>query len=805
MEYSSLTRADILSYFLPDHKEDMLCVYDDFNTRGYVGIITYDSFKHSLSVDGAIKQEYVILNADIWRNAREYFRYRKEALTVDRLLPVLDEEYRLICFAYEDVDANREIRMLKELSEQPEALQFADIYPEYQWVKIYEFNELAYFFAKYLESQNIPVQVQGVMWQNFFAGEECRVADYACLVIYAEGITAKKENLLENALRSVSAEFECIDRIYEANIKKGVFHNAEESWEELAERLRGEKEIVIIGTDIVAQRTYGFLTKNEIDVCCFMGDQNGNKMFGKKILDCQGIRNTYKSPVYIECTSKGSAWGVGDVDNYDYVGCERNKRFILMRDYVEVPDDSVIDAIRNRKVVLLGDLYLCQRLSEYLIQNGVAVSGCLGMLPQDDVFEEVSGRQIDYSDSDITWLLVYPEAWDLDLTWLKEEERVISYCREKGIDDYTDCFSIIETYVNVEKRCVSLPEHLRVKRIVIGAIDDHSGNIFFRGLLDNHPMVLMIADYVHFNNNLFWICTSLSMVSARNILSVFWGTYGDIATEAIYNKELFNEKMEQLLKYEDRVTSQQLFVMFHIAYMYMDGKNTAESDINDMVIYWEPHDLSREKVEDFAKWLGGAENISCSIAKVVRNRCMQIGSRIKMRLFKNKGMVMNRGDVLAPYSLDKKEYDKVDWLTVRFEDLKCEPARTLLDICNRMDISWSESLMVTTCHGKKDAWFNAEKMVSDFDLGPVYDTYEKYFTELDRLRIMIFNGPWQKKYGYPYMELAQFSRRELQELFLLSYRIEDLTGSYKIDETSVRMQKRIWDWLQVLRMYEMMI
>ena len=124
VEYSSLTRAGILAYFLPDHKEDMLCVYDSFDAMGYVGVITYDSFKNSLSVNGAIKQEYVILNTDIWKNAREYFRYREKELMVDRLLPVLDEEYRLICFAYEDVDANREIRMLRELSEHSEALQF---------------------------------------------------------------------------------------------------------------------------------------------------------------------------------------------------------------------------------------------------------------------------------------------------------------------------------------------------------------------------------------------------------------------------------------------------------------------------------------------------------------------------------------------------------------------------------------------------------------------------------------------------------------------------------------------------------
>lgn len=637
---------------------------------------------------------------------------------------------------------------------------------------------------------------------GFFRGEECEVEDYACLTIYAEGIVGVKKHLFENMLRSVSVEFECIDRIYEENIKSGVFCNAEGTWEELAERLRGEAEIVIIGIDIAAQRTYGFLRKNGVNACCFMGPgQHWYKMFGKPVLERSEIRNAYRDPVYIECTSKGSAWGIGDVDYYDYIGCERNKRFILIRDYIEVPDDSVMDALRDRKINLLGDLYLCQRLSEYLIQNGITVLDCLGMLPQDDIFKETSGRQIDYIDKDITWLIVKAEVWDGDVTWKKEKEQVVSFIREKGIKDYIDCFCGMETYINVEERKCPVPEQLRPKKIVIGAINDHSGNIFFRGLLDSHPSVLMIADYSHLNNNLFWICVSLSMVNARNILSVFWRIYESIAVEAIYNKKLFDEKMVQLLEHEDQVTSQQLFVMFHIAYMYMDGKNITASEINNMIIYWEPHDLPRDMVEDFAKWVGGG--ISCSIINIVRNRCMQIGSRIKMRLFK--GMVPNRSDVLVSYKLNEKEYDKVDRLTVRFEDLKCEPRSVLTDICNRLGIPWAESLMRTTCHGKKDSWFNAEQVVSDFDLRPVYDTYEKYFTELDRLRIMVFYGPWQRKYGYSYVELMQFSRRELQEIFLKSYRIEDITGLYKIDETGISIQKNIRNWLQELRMHETLI
>ncbi len=801
VEYDAVNKEEMLSYFISGHIDEIVLVYDSFNTMRYMGNITYQSLSLADHINNAIQREYLILNQDIWKNARDYFGRINERDAKNYTIPVVNEEFQVICFAYEDEDANREIRMLRELSAHMEALQFADIYSEYKCVRIYEFNELAYLFAKYLTKQKIPVQVYGRMWQNFFVGKECEVEDYACLNIYAEGIIGKKSNLFENMLRSISVEFECIDRIYEENIKSGVFHNEEGNWDQLVERLKREDEIVIIGTDIAAQRTYGFLRKNGVNVCCFMAlDQNYHKMFGKPILEYSEIQNAYTNPVYIECISKGSAWGIGDVDYYDYMGCERNKRFFLIRDYIEILDDSMIDAIRDRKINLIGDLYLCQCLSEYLAQNGIAVLGCLGMLPQDDVFKEIYGRQVNYTDEDVTWLIVKAKAWDGDITWYKEKMQVLSFIREKEIEDYTNCFSTLEVYIDVVKRECLIPEKLKPKKIVIGAIDDHSGNKLFRGLLDNHPFILMIADYVSLNNNLFWICVSLSMVNARNILSVFWRDFKSIALEAIYNKELFDEKMEQLLEHEDWVTSQQLFVMFHIAYMYMDGKNVTASEINNMIIYWEPHDLPRYIVEDFAKWLG--ESIPCSIINIVRNRCMQIGSRVKMHIFKD--MVTNRSDVLSPYRHDKKEYDGVERLTVRFEDLKCEPKRVLAEVCKRLEIPWSESLMKTTCHGRKDAWFNAERMVSDFDLGPVYDTYEKYFTELDRLRIMIFNGPWQKKYGYPYMELIQFSRRELQELFLKSYYVEDITGSYKIDETGVRMQKKIRNWLQELRMYETM-
>lgn len=89
------------------------------------------------------------------------------------IIPIVDHENRLISFAYDDEEANREIGMLRELSEQNDTSQFADMLLEYDCVKIYGFNEIAFYFAKYLEKQvGIDVFVYGEMWNGFFESSE---------------------------------------------------------------------------------------------------------------------------------------------------------------------------------------------------------------------------------------------------------------------------------------------------------------------------------------------------------------------------------------------------------------------------------------------------------------------------------------------------------------------------------------------------------------------------------------------------------------------------------------------------------
>ncbi len=804
-EYTE-NKADLLKYFVNGHQDDVVCVYDN-STKKFVGIITYQSLNRFLTVREAIRTEYLVWDENIWKNARAYCR-RHPCSGTEYLIPVLDQDHQLILFAYEDLEANREIRMLRELMELPDALQFTDIYSEYKCVKIYEFNELAYFFAKYLESQNIAVQVEGAMWQGFFSGREYSAFDHECLNVYAEGTWKKKYSWKENLLKSVSVEFEYIDRIYEANIENGIIEDAKSDCLTLLEYLKNEKEIVICGAGREEQAAYDFLMKNGIDICCFMEDvEFSHRLFGKKIINDSDVRAIYQAPIFIDCHNQNSSWGMGNVDYFDYIGYKRNEQFILLRDYVEVVENNLLNIIKDIKVVLMGDVYLCARLYDYLIQKNILAVGYLRVFSEDTALCNLPEACVEETDEDTIFFLVVPYYFTYStFSWKgeKEKRKLIEYLEKINIDNYTDYFSDMNSFVNIEKDVDTkyTRKWLTPKRIVLGSIEAYNGNEFFRGLVDAHPSIAIIH-YSDLNNNLFWICVRLSIEEPGKILSSLWKMIkGD--EKWIFNPSKFNEKMEQLLSYGDRFRSQELFVMIHIAYMYMcENANTeVEYDIKDKVIYWEPHHMIRAKMEELVKWLG-AEKCPCDIINVVRNICMQNGSAIKDVQSKGVSAVYYR--VLHYPDLDKKHYAHSDRLIVKFEDLKCNPQNILMKICSRWEIEWSDILLQTTRLGKEISYVDKVHTVKNFDLEPVYNMYENYFSEFDRFRLMLINAPWQRMYGYPFVEVTRFSRKELQEMFLYEFRFEYLEDELWRTNINNRiaLQNDIKKSLQKTRMLEL--
>lgn len=154
-----LSRSELFDYFLGGHREDVLCVTDD--SGKYIGSITYTSLLQSDDIAGSIRTEKAVLNEHFWENGKKYFANYEKLGDEIVLLPVTDRDGQLLCFAYQDEDANREIRQLRELNECKDALDFRDIFPQYDCVTIWGCNELAYAFLKYLRKIGVPVRVVG--------------------------------------------------------------------------------------------------------------------------------------------------------------------------------------------------------------------------------------------------------------------------------------------------------------------------------------------------------------------------------------------------------------------------------------------------------------------------------------------------------------------------------------------------------------------------------------------------------------------------------------------------------------------
>ena len=89
-------------------------------------------------------------------------------------------------------------------------------------------------------------------------------------------------------LESVSVEFECIDHIYEMNLKKGIIKDAVFDRNSLMERLREENEVIILGSGPVEQDVYDFFIHNNIDIFCFANErceEQEHRLFGKKDIE----------------------------------------------------------------------------------------------------------------------------------------------------------------------------------------------------------------------------------------------------------------------------------------------------------------------------------------------------------------------------------------------------------------------------------------------------------------------------------------------------------------------------------------
>lgn len=121
---SKLDRRQLMDFFMNGHREEIVCVLDEEGK--FTGSVTYLSLLGKELLE-SVNRDYLILGKEFWQEGRKYFERCSRQFGVETLVPVVDKNRSLLCFAYQDLEADQELRMLDELEEHKSALGFRDI------------------------------------------------------------------------------------------------------------------------------------------------------------------------------------------------------------------------------------------------------------------------------------------------------------------------------------------------------------------------------------------------------------------------------------------------------------------------------------------------------------------------------------------------------------------------------------------------------------------------------------------------------------------------------------------------------
>lgn len=720
--------------------------------------------KQSGEVHIEIAEQHLVFDEKIWQTGKAYYKsIGYHDYTKLQFIPVVDICGDLICYGYQDGEANRELRMLKELIQNRDVLQFGDIYSDIREVIVCGCNELAYFFVKYLEAIHIPTVVVGRYWKYFgYTVSDIDFDDSNKMIIYAEHIMESTENLFERIFRSASPQFECIDKIYEANVLAGNIKDVIGGMDWLLNRLKKEN-IVILGIDDTAQDTYDLICAQGMDIQGFaiyeMSECDQGSLLGKRIMAISEILCKEMNVTLIDVCNKNSTFGNRIIELFDYYGYERNKNFFMINDYTNIPCSNLIHVLRGKRVFLTGDERLCKILEEYFaelehghIELQYAEMPRKGMFAEEDIICAV-------------YLWFEQNIFDKKPQILKEYLKAVPH---------TNYFSRVEVFARIEHYRTKCRGKYHIKRLIpkgvlINDTFTHSGNAFFKGILDGHPDILLLQ-FGAFSYNLFSYCIRLSIEKSGNILIAFRQMLKMEMDEDEFQREFpfwnkFEKSMEKWLSFQESFTSQELFVLFHVAVYEMMGEKIA--GVSQKVIYMDPHLMGPADRFALRDWLQ-CEEFRVQMVTMRRDHTTWLYSRSS-----------HAANVLKVEKL-KLAYNIVAWMTqdntflqyekieVRFEDLKLHPEEELLKICEQIGISMSDSMFHTSAWGK----MSSMGAIRDFDLKPVFNKHETDWSEFDRFRIYLLSSPYQKKFGYSYEDCMKFSRIELQEIFLKGFRFQ---------------------------------
>lgn len=763
-----------------------------------------------------IEGETLIWGTDIFENGRRIFKkYYGISSNEVCLVPVYDQDNTLVCFAYEDELANRQMRELRELQEpykSDKLIRFQEVYSNINVVKISGCNELAFAAREYLTNCGIQVITSGKYW-NYLLQETDQdnntYSDYEVMEIYAEGTWEKKKNLRMELIRTVGVCFEFIDKIYMNNVKAGQICDTNKCITDLPSYLKNRK-VVVISYKKQGLELYAYLRLHGIEVVAFIDRtyKQGPSVLGIPVWSENQVVNA-EDVVILNPNEKNSAYGHIHVDSMDYYGFIRNEKYICVQDYIKIEGNFFEQYAKDKPIVFWGNPYFCKYLMSGYEQD-FGKKDCYYLNVFDENLEAIQDiRTIEKQDlpensiilfvsiTSGTW--IYPFAQEKsryldELDTVYWEENCDYYCNEGSLLNF-----------NLNKRV----DGGRNINYLIGQIPGGAGTFLLRGIIDGHPHILTLPNHDIVNENLLRIGMMLSQVKKEHMYEVFCKLLRDFNNNAAFRvqNQYFSEEFEtyfeeELDRYDDAFGPVSIMNAIVVAYNRVNGKNVANDQ--KYYIYWEQHGGWRDNCDLHKKNIEGS--CDAAIVNMFRNEIIRSGGTVKRDLTVEVSKELGcdteaTTDVFGFAQSGEAFIEKEDFksnIVLSFENLKLNPKEEMKKFCRSSGLEWND------CFLEIQEGFVFPGYKNGFDLKPVYNAYEEYFNGLDRMKLELMHSYTQKIHGYPYVEMKGYSWFELQELFYKDFKFEKLCtyDSNKKLQKKKEVMRLMWERLERNRYIE---
>lgn len=337
----------------------------------------------------------------------------------------------------------------------------------------------------------------------------------------------------------------------------------------------------------------------------------------------------------------------------------------------------------------------------------------------------------------------------------------------------------------------------QIDRLMIGHFDKAlyfdmatgaCGTFFLDSVLDNHPNILFLGKHP-FTANLLFFIWELRGIPREKLpealkdayehkkqrlslpLPPIWGGGED---DYFDKWEIFTKYFLEATAGREELSDRDIFIAVHIAHFYMLGREY-HSRVTP-VIYVEAH-MNEESSPVTINWLRAnfGTYAGCHMA---RDTIAQSGSWVRNQSATELRKKQAFLTALREFGFAKEyRYSRQPSLVMRFEDLKLYPKETLAPLCRVMDIPWEDTFLQTTDQGKPTKYnLIYTYTVKGYDIKPVFNRYEEYFSSFDRFRLDLLFRERQKAFGYPCIDMDYygFTTEQIKQWFQLPFKIESL-------------------------------